>query len=164
MHTLVEIFGQGKELTTIQMSCRGLVVFFIALLLIRISGRRSFGIHSPLDNIITIALGAILSRAIVGASGFVPVVVCCTVIVLLHRVVGWMIVHNKIIERLVEGEKIILYKEGHFIDHDLGKALVGKEDILQGVRKTALTEDLEQIDKIYMEKNGEITVIRRSKE
>ena len=162
MHTLVEIFGQGKDLTTIQMSCRGLVVFFIALLLIRISGRRSFGIHSPLDNIITIALGAILSRAIVGASGFVPVVVCCTVIVLLHRVVGWMIVHNKIIERLVEGKKIILYKEGHFVDDDMGKALVGKEDILQGVRKTALTEDLEQIDKIYMEKNGEITVVRRS--
>jgi len=48
---LIEMFGQGKDLNTLQMSCRGIVVFFIALLLIRISGRRSFGMHTPLDNI-----------------------------------------------------------------------------------------------------------------
>jgi len=54
MYVLINIFGEGKELTLIQMCARGVVVFFIALILIRISGRRSFGMHMPLDNIISI--------------------------------------------------------------------------------------------------------------
>ena len=161
MHVLIGIFGEGKDLTTLQMCCRGVVVFFIALLLIRLAGRRSFGVHSPLDNIITIALGAVLSRAIVGASDFVPVIVCSTVIVLLHRLVGWLIARSSVIEKAVEGNKILLFENGNFIEANMRKALVCKEDILQGVRKSALTEDLEKIEKIYMEKNGEVSAIKK---
>jgi len=161
MEILIQIFGQGKDLNTLQMSCRGILVFFIAFLLIRLSGRRSFGLHTPLDNIITIALGALLSRAIVGASDFLPVVVASTLIVLLHRFIGWLIVHHPAIGRFIEGEKILLYRDGTFIDKDMGKALVCKEDVLQSVRKSALTEDLDTVDKIYMERNGEISTIRK---
>ncbi len=68
MYILEKIWGTGTSLDTVQMGTRGIAVFIIALLLIRVSGRRSFGIRSPLDNIIVILLGAILSRAVVGAS------------------------------------------------------------------------------------------------
>src|ERR1700761_5027241 len=97
MEILLKIFGEGKDLSALQMSCRGIVIFFVALVLIRISGRRSFGVRTPLDNIITISLGAIMSRAVVGASDFVPVIACCFAIVLLHRATGWLIAgHNRI--------------------------------------------------------------------
>jgi hypothetical protein len=38
MNVLIEIFGEGKNLDALQMSSRGVVMFFIALVLIRISG------------------------------------------------------------------------------------------------------------------------------
>ena len=143
------------------MCCRGIVVFFIALLLIRISGRRSFGLRTPLDNIISIMLGAVLSRAVVGASAFLPVIATCTVIVLLHRLLGWLIAHNRIISRIIEGNKMTLYQDGHFISQSMDKALVCEEDVMQGVRKSALTENLDQVDKIYMERNGDISAIKK---
>ena len=161
MQVLIDIFGEGKELTMLQMSARGIVVFFIALLLIRISGRRSFGLHMPLDNIISIVLGAVLSRAIVGASDFMPVIGCCTTIVLLHRIVSWSLVHHKKLSRLLQGEKILLFEDAKFDAKNMDKALVCEEDILQGMRKSALTENLEKIEKIYIERNGEISVIER---
>jgi uncharacterized membrane protein YcaP (DUF421 family) len=161
MNLLLEIFGEGKDLNALQMSSRGVVMFFIALLLIRISGRRSFGVRSPLDNIITISLGAVMSRAIVGASAFVPVVVCCFVIVLLHRLIGWLIANSKPFGRLIEGEKIILFEDGMFKKENMKKALVCQEDVMQGVRKSALTEDMDKIKKLYIERNGEISAIKK---
>jgi uncharacterized membrane protein YcaP (DUF421 family) len=161
MNLLIEIFGQDKDLNALQMSSRGVVMFFIALILIRISGRRSFGVRSPLDNIITISLGAVMSRAIVGASDFMPVVVCCLVIVLLHRGIGWLIANFKHFGRFIESEKIVLFEDGVFIKDNMKKALVCQEDLMQGVRKSALTEDMAKIEKVYMERNGEISAIKK---
>jgi len=156
-----EIFGSGKDLTVIQMSARSVVVFIIALILLRISGRRSFSLRSPLDNIITIILGAVLSRAIVGASPFLPVIAASTVLVLIHRLIAYGIVHHPGFSKLVSGEKILLFKEGDFIKQNMDKALVCTEEVLQEVRKTAQTENLDKIEKIYMEKNGEVNSVKK---
>lgn len=163
MEIITTIFGAGNDLNALQMSSRAIVVFLAALLFIRISGRRSFGLRTPLDNIVAILLGAILSRAVVGASGFIAVMVCCLVIVLLHRGFGWLIAHSKRFGKLVEGQKIELFKDGQFIDAHMKRALLCKEDLMQGLRKSALTEDMDEIDKVYIERNGDISAIRKAK-
>ncbi|TSJ36365.1 DUF421 domain-containing protein [Mucilaginibacter corticis] len=161
MDLLLKLFGEGEQLNALQMSCRGIVMFLVMLLLIRISGRRSFGVRTALDNIIAISLGAIMSRAVVGASPFIPVVVCCFVIVLLHRGTGRLIAVSKKFSRVVEGEKILLYENGVFLKDHMKRALVCEEDLMQGVRKSALTEDMSQIKKVYIERNGEISAIKK---
>ena len=157
------VFGHGKDLSALQMSSRGVVIFVIALLLIRISGRRSFGLRMPLDNIISILLGAILSRAVVGASPFVPTVICCLVIVGIHRLVGWLIVLDKRFAQLIEGTSILLFKDNEFIFRHLRRGLVAEEDVLQGLRKSALTDDLRKVERIYLERNGEISPVMKDK-
>jgi uncharacterized membrane protein YcaP (DUF421 family) len=161
MDIITTIFGQGKVLNALQMSSRGIVVFLIALVLIRISGRRSFGIRTPLDNIIVILLGAVLSRAVVGASDFIPVVVCCFAVVLMHRLFGWLVANYKMFGRVTEGDKILLFENGAFKQEQMKKALVCQEDLMQGVRKSAMTEDMSTIEKVYMERNGEISAIKK---
>jgi len=162
MDFLIQIFGQGKDLTVVQMSFRGIVVFIIALLLIRISGRRSFGIRAPVDNIISILLGAVLSRAVVGASPFVPVIVTCLVIVTFHRFVGWLIANSRVIAHLIESDKIILFEKGKYFTQNLKRVQLTEEDVMQGVRKSAMTENLDQIERIYIERNGEISAIKKA--
>jgi len=130
MEILLKIFGEGKDLNALQMSCRGIVIFFVALVLIRISG-------------------------------LVPVIVCCFVIVLMHRSIGWLIASYKGFGRFIEGEKILLFKNGSFLKENMKRALVCEEDLMQGVRKSALTEDMEKIDKVFMERNGDISAIRK---
>lgn len=163
MEILKTIFGEGKDLDTLQMCSRGIVMFIIALLLIRISGRRSFGQKTSLDNIISILLGAVLSRAVVGASPFIPVVVCCLAIVCLHRIFGWLCVRYPQFARIVEGTPILLFQNGKFIPDHLKRGIVGEEDIMQGVRKSALTEDMAKIDKVYLERNGDISPLMKNR-
>ncbi len=162
MELLHTLFGEGRNLDTLQMSSRGVAVFLIAFVLIRISGRRSFGLRMPLDNIITILLGAILSRAVVGVSPFIPVIISCFVIVLLHRGFSWLIMHSPKFSRIAGGSKIALFENGKFIKSGMETGLVCQEDIMQGVRKSALTEDMKTIEKVYIERNGEISAIRKT--
>lgn len=164
MDRVLLLFGEGKELTALQMSCRGIVIFLITLVLIRISGRRSFGIKTALDNIIVILLGALLSRALVGVSPFVPIVAVSFVIVLLHRVFAWCIIHSELFGKIAEGEKVCLYKDGEFLPENMNRGLVSKDDILQGIREAAQTNDMREIDTVYIERNGEISVIKVKKE
>ena len=161
MNWVLQLFGQGKDLTALQMSMRGITVFILALVLIRISGRRSFGLHTPLDNIITILLGAILSRAVVGASPFLPVTICCLVIVVLHRLLGALVSRNEKLGNIIEGKKFLLFKDGRFIDDNMKRAQVCKENIMQGIRESALTDDLNKIDRVYIERDGVISVIKK---
>src|SRR5207253_7573881 len=112
---LYEVFGEGRDLSVHQMCARAVVIFFISWVFLRIAGRRSFGLRTPLDNVITISLGAILSRAVVGVSPFVPVVAACLVIVLIHRFVSWVKVRSRKMEFILEGDKIVLFENGKFL-------------------------------------------------
>ncbi|MBA4852771.1 DUF421 domain-containing protein [Emticicia sp. BO119] len=161
METFQEIFSHEIELTALQMALRATAVFFIAFALIRIAGRRSFGLRTPIDNIIVILLGAILSRAVVGSSPFIPIIFASLVICILHRIFGWLFTHYSDFGRVVEGEKIILYGNGRFIDKNMKRGLVRKEDIMQAVRKATFSDSLAGIDSIYLEHNGEISITKK---
>lgn len=156
------LFGQPDDLNALQMCIRAFVVFFIALTLIRISGRRSFGLKAPLDNIIAILLGAILSRIVVGASPFAETILACLIITLLHRIFAFLTIRHKCVENFMKGEKILLYKEGYFIESNLKRALVSQEDIKEGVRLAISENHLENVDLIYMERNGQLSIIKKS--
>lgn len=163
MDILNSIFGEGEDMSAPQMMCRAAAIFFVALALIRISGRRSFGIRTAFDNIIMILLGAVLARAVTGISPFVPTIAACLVIVVLHRLLGAAMVVNAPISRFVDGEKIVLYKDGKFITDKMIRALVGKEDIYQAIRSATNTNGIENIDTIYMERNGEISIVTKNR-
>jgi uncharacterized membrane protein YcaP (DUF421 family) len=40
--------------------------------------------------------------------------------------------------------------------------LVSKEDILQAMRISLLSEDLVKVEKIYMERNGKISIVKKN--
>src|SRR6185503_4368379 len=61
------LFGSGTDLTIAQMAFRGAAVFVLTLLLLRVSGRRSFGQHRAFDTCTLVLLGSILSRAVDGS-------------------------------------------------------------------------------------------------
>lgn len=155
------IFGHGKDLTATQMCARSVIVFFICFLLIRISGRRSFAFKTPLDNVISIILGALISRVIIGASPFWPTVAASLCLVLTHRVLG-ILRHRYSNRKFMDTKPLLLYVSGHFVVTNLQKAMVTTDDILSILRKELHQETLNGIHKIYMEKTGQLSFVNIS--
>jgi uncharacterized membrane protein YcaP (DUF421 family) len=164
MEVLKTIFGEGDKLNALNMSCRGIAIFLIALVMIRVSGRRSFGIRTPMDNIIVVLLGAVLSRAITGASAMLPTICAAFAIVVAHRLFAKLMIRSTRLSELSEGDKILLYKDGKFIQKNLARGLMREEDVVQGIREAANTDDLNKIKLVYLERNGEISVITKDGE
>jgi len=161
MDIIVTLFGEGRLLNPMQMTLRALVVFFIALVLIRIAGRRAFGQRSPFDYVVGILLGATLSRAVVGASPFVATVVASLAIVLIHRALAWMCVRWARLERLVVGAEREVYRDGRFDDAQMRAALITESDVHESVRQTLGERSLAGVSAAILERNGHVSVIRR---
>ena len=157
--TILLIFGQGEELSVGQMSARAIFMFFIALALIRLSGRRSFGSRSPFDNIVVIMLGAILSRAVVGASPFVATVVAGIVICVIHRLLAIIAARNHRISTLIKGREGLIYKDGMLNTTNMKRYNLSMGDLLQGIRAKGNVSSLDEVREIWMERSGELSVI-----
>jgi uncharacterized membrane protein YcaP (DUF421 family) len=137
------------------------LVFIIALAMLRLAGKRTFGKQSAADNVIMITLGALMSRAIVGVTAVLPVIAACFAIVLIHRFLAWLCLNHPAIGEIVKGKEISLYKNGEENKKNMQSTLISKEDMMEGMRLQVNSSALEEVSEIIVERNGEISVIKK---
>ncbi len=160
MQLINTLFGHGDNLNIVQMTMRGIVIFFITLLMLRIAGQRTLGKKSTFDNVVIIMLGAVLSRAVVGASPFFPVIVSSLGIVIVHRLVGFVCVKNDAIGRLVKGDKRSLFNDGEKNIANMKRTLISDKDFMEGIRLKINIDSLDEVKEVFIERSGEISVIK----
>jgi len=161
MNILHTLFGEGKELDTLQMTCRAIVAFFLTLIMIRIAGIRTFGKKSAFDNVIVILLGSIFSRVVVGASPFIPTTIACTAFVLVHRLLAWISLYNDTIGGWVKGEASTLYADGKRNRKNMRNAVISEKDLHESIRHQLHEDSFEHVQAIIQERNGEISIIKK---
>lgn len=159
--TLIKLFGEGKDLNILQMSSRAIAVYLIALLLVRLAGRRTFGKKTAFDNTITILLGAVLSRAVVGASPFLPTIIASLMLVLIHRAIAWVSIYNPKFGHLVKGKSFVLYQHDKINKENMKRGLMSEDDLQSDVRLKAQNNSLENIEEVYMETSGEVSIVKK---
>ncbi len=157
-----ELFGQGKDLDTLQVSVRAFLMFFIALLLVRLGGIRIFGKKSAFDDIVSVILGAVLSRGITGAAPFGSVVAAGVVLVATHRVIALWCIRSPRFEKLMKGQQLVLYEKGRIHHKNMLKCSLSKNDLLESLRLVMQKDSLDDIEIAYMENNGNISFIEKS--
>ncbi|MCW3077696.1 MAG: hypothetical protein JWO32_2305 [Bacteroidetes bacterium] len=160
MNFIYELFGEGKDLSAGQMAARVVIVFLFGIVLVRIAGRRSFGVGEPFDNVMKIMLGAILSRAVVGASPFVPIVVASLTLVIMHWVFGKLSVYSTSFGSIIKGEVIVLYENGEMNRQNMKRCMISEKDLMEGIREGANTESLTEVKSVHLERNGKMSVIK----
>jgi uncharacterized membrane protein YcaP (DUF421 family) len=156
-----QIIGEGKDPNTYQMAIRAFIVFIVALVFIRLSGRRTFGMFSPFDIVISILLGAILSRAVIGASPFFSTIIAAFVIVFMHRLFAWIALYNDVFGSLIKGNAKVIYKDGNPIRKNLKQFDITDKDLMEGIRLQGNAESLDEINSAYIERDGRISVTKK---
>lgn len=156
------IFGQGESLGPLQMGCRGAVMFFVALGLVRLAGMRSFGAKSAFDRTVVIMLGAVLARGVVGASPFTSAVAGGAAIVVVHRLLAHLCRHSPRLEKLIKGEHRLLYRDGVVDERAMSRSGLTRADLQEGVRHSAQVGSLDEVAAVYIESSGELSAVKRA--
>ena len=153
------LFGEGSNLEIWQMAARAVVIFGLTLLLIRASGRRSFGQKSPFDACATVLLGAVLSRAVVGASPFWATFFAALALALLHRLLALACLRWRQVEDLVSGREIELVRDGHIDETAMRRALLTERNLAEALRQKLGARQINEVKLALLERDGSITVI-----
>jgi uncharacterized membrane protein YcaP (DUF421 family) len=79
----------------------------------------------------------------------------------MHRALAWACVRSQALELLVGGTERKLYHDGRFDKQQMLAALVSRTDILEAVRKELGADALDKVQSAVLERNGEISIIRK---
>src|SRR5437763_16968859 len=86
LQTLLGIGLEPKELTFLQVSIRGIIVFVVTVIMVRLGSKRSLAEKTAFDAVLVVIIGSMLARAINGSEAFFPTLGAGFVLVLLNRI------------------------------------------------------------------------------
>ena len=160
LHTLLGIGTEPRDLTFLQVSVRGVIVFIATLIMVRLGSKRSLAEKTAFDAVFIVIIGSMLARAINGSEAFFPTLGTGFVLVLLHRLFGLAAYYSHTFGILVKGKPVLLVEDGEVQQKTMLREHISKHDLEEDMRLDAQTEDLSKIKAARLERSGDISFIR----
>lgn len=158
------LIGDAPPLFLLEIAFRTLVIYAYSLLLLRWLGSRTVGQLSTIEFLLVIALGSAVGDAmfypdvpLIHAMAVVTVVICA------NKGLDWLIEKNRHAERLIDGEPREVVRDGVISAKFFKGGLMSREELFQMLREDYI-EQLGEVRRAYVEKDGELTVFRFSGE
>ena len=143
----------------IQLIMRISVMYLYALVLVRVSGKRSFGNLSALDLVITSAGGDNFDNVIYGEIEIVPGLVGLGTLVLMHILVALAASRSKKIYQLVNSLPTLVIQKGKLLPKNLARERTRADTVLSELRLVG-QEHLNEIEEARWEPEGQISVLK----
>jgi uncharacterized membrane protein YcaP (DUF421 family) len=162
MDVFAAVFGTQDHMSLPQEAARAVLIFGYGLLLLRLSGRRTFGNWSALDVVISVVLGSALGRAMTGGAPLLGTMAAAAVLVALHVGLAHLVARSRWAARWVEGIPVVLVDHGK-VDHPIRRAhMISRNDLDAALRCHGVDGEtgLENVKLVKLETSGEISVVK----
>jgi len=159
--TLLGLGVEPKDLTFVQISLRGIIVFLVTLATVRIGHKRSLSRKTPFDAVLLVILAAVLSRAINGSAAFFATLGGGVVLVVLHRVFAFLTFYSHGFGILVKGRPDVIVRDGECDVAMMWRNHISTHDLDEDMRLSVHTDDLSNIRVARVERSGDISFIKK---
>ena len=159
--TLLGLSLQPKDLTFVQISLRGIIVFLVTLTAVRLGHKRSLSRKTPFDAVLLVILAAVLSRAINGSAAFFATLGGGVVLVVLHRLFAYLAFYSHGFGILVKGKPDVIVRDGQCDFRMMRRNHVSMHDLDEDMRLSAHTDELSKIKLARVERSGDISFIKK---
>jgi uncharacterized membrane protein YcaP (DUF421 family) len=153
--------SKATELTLLQISLRGFVIFVVGLAIVRIGDRRSLAEKTAFDAIFIVLIGSMLSRAINGTAPFFATIGAGIALMIIHRVFAFGAFKSHWFGTLIKGDELTLVRNGEIDWKEMRRGLVSRHDFEEDLRLDAKTDDISEIQTARLERSGDISFIKK---
>jgi uncharacterized membrane protein YcaP (DUF421 family) len=146
-----------------ELMLRGTLMFWFLLMIFRFVLRRDMGDVGVSDFLFVIILGDAAQNAMIGeGTSTVDGMVLIATLVGWNLLLDWLGYHVPAVERFVSGRKLCLVRRGRLQRRVMRKEYISEEDVMAKLREEGL-EDLSQVKLMYLETDGQISVVKNAK-
>src|SRR4051812_19192417 len=112
LHAHLGLGLEPKNLTFVQIAARGIIVFAVTLIMVRLGDKRFLSKKTAFDAILGLILASMLARAVNGSSAFWPTLGGGFVLVGLHRLIAFLSRRWHKFGILVKGSSNLVVRDG----------------------------------------------------
>ena len=159
--TLLGLGVEPKDLTFVQISLRGIIVFLVTLTTMRLGHKRSLSRKTPFDAVLLVILAAVLSRAINGSAAFFATLGGGVVLVVLHRLFAHLAYYSHGFGILVKGRPDTIVHDGQCDFRMMRRNHISMHDLEEDMRLGAHIDDLSRVRLARVERSGDISFIKK---
>ena len=138
---------------------RGLLIYGFMLLILRLTGKRQVGQLSPFDLVLLLVISnAVQNSMNAGDNSVTGGLILVITLVGINVLMSVLVFRNKKLERILEGQPLILVHDGVVNEAMLAKERLTHHELMAAVRQAGLA-DLTEVHFVILETNGRINVL-----
>jgi uncharacterized membrane protein YcaP (DUF421 family) len=140
---------------------RAAVIYSVLLVFVRLSGKRTVGQFTPFDLLVVMLLSEAVSAGLVGSEQSVTGgLLAAATLVLLNLLLAVWTARSLRMQRLVEGDAVLIGRDGRLQDAALNRNHVPRVDVERALREADC--DLKDMKYAFLEADGGISILKAS--
>jgi uncharacterized membrane protein YcaP (DUF421 family) len=148
----------------VELFIRGSVMFWFLVLVFRVVLRRDVGSMGITDFLFVVLLGDAAQNGMIGeATSATDAVVLISTLVFWNVLIDWATWRFAALEKLFSAKRLCLVKDGRRNRRNMRREFISDAELMSKVREEGL-EDLSRVKRMYLESDGEISLIRYPKD
>ncbi|NLW90400.1 MAG: DUF421 domain-containing protein [Syntrophomonadaceae bacterium] len=140
---------------------RAAVMYFMALVMVRLLGKRALGELGPFDFVVMTGVGhTVVSIALDKSIPFYEGIIILSTLAVLEYIMSYLSLKNQTLSNLITGKPVVLIDNGRIIKENLAREKFNVDDLFQELRKQGI-RDIDEVEKGVLESCGGFSVIIR---
>ena len=138
---------------------RGVVVYLVLLVLVRLSGKRTVGQFTPFDLLVVMLLSEAVSNSLSGGDqSLAGGLVVALVLVLLNLLMGFITTRTRRAEDFIEGSPVLIARDGQLLTDVLRRHRLGQGDWEKSLREA--DAEMHEVRRAFLEADGTISILK----
>lgn len=143
----------------LEIALRTFLMFFLVLILLRLTGKRSIKQLSIFEIVMIIALGSAAGDPMIYKElGILQALVVFTIVLISYKLITFVITKSEKIESILEGKPIYIIKEGHATLEPIRHTELAMDEFFAELRVLNISH-LGQIKEALLETSGHISIL-----
>ncbi|MFN8634685.1 MAG: DUF421 domain-containing protein [Chloroflexota bacterium] len=154
---LTDLFVPGTGLA--EKIIRPIAVYVFLIVILRVGGRRELAQMNAFDLVVLLTLANAVQNAIIGDdNSLLGGMIGGATLVVLNLLVNWYLYRHPRLDRRIEGEPVMLVKDGRLLRKNLEHELITEEELLSVIHRQGVN-DIESCAEVILETSGTISVL-----